>query len=208
MVKCMIFVKRRSELDRAAFQAWWRERQCPLTLKVPGLRGHTMSFEADGEDGMFDGVAELWFDDIAAAEAGFASPEGQASAAEAKAHLARRELLYVTEHKFVNTGKPSAFKLVALLKRRKDLTRAEFKAWWLERHAPLVVVFPELTRYQVDLVEEGPEGIGDGIAEVSFASLESLKRITSSKQVKDAQQDSVVHTDWRFRMLVEEHRVF
>jgi len=102
-----------------------------------------MSFEADGEDGLFDGVAELWFDSIAAAEAGFASPEGRASVAEATAHLARREPLYVTEHKFVNTGKPSSFKLVSLLKRRKDLSRAQFKQWWLERHAPLVVVFPE-----------------------------------------------------------------
>jgi uncharacterized protein (TIGR02118 family) len=207
MVKCMIFVKRRADMDRSAFHAWWREKQKPLTLQIPGLRGHTMSFEADGEDGMFDGVAELWFDSIAAAEAGFASPEGQASMAEAKAHLARRELLYLTEHKFVNTGKPSSFKLVSLLKRRKDLTRAQFKQWWLDRHAPLVVVFPELTRYQVDLVEEGPEGIADGIAEVSFATLEALKRITSSTQVKDAQQDSVVHTDWRFRMFVEEHPV-
>jgi hypothetical protein len=77
----------------------------------------------------------------------------------------------------------------------------------LDRHAPLVVAFPKLRRYQVDLVENGPEGFADGIAEVSFADLATLKRSTSSRQVKDAQEDSRLHTEARYRMFVEEHLV-
>jgi uncharacterized protein (TIGR02118 family) len=122
--------------------------------------------------------------------------------------VARLEHVVLVEHKFVDTGLPAPYKLVAALKRRADLTRAAFKSWWLDKHAPLVVVFPELRRYQVDLVEDGPEGFADGIAEVSFADLATLKRITSSKQVKDAQEDSRVHTEARYRMFVEEHPIF
>ena len=96
---------------------------------------------------------------------------------------------------------------MAALKRREDLTRGDFKSWWLDRHAPIVVTFPELGRYQVDLVEQGPEGFADGVAEVSFADLPTLQRIMSTKQVKDTQHDSQVHTRARSRMFVQEHPV-
>jgi uncharacterized protein (TIGR02118 family) len=208
MRKIITFLKRRADLDRSAFFDWWLHEQRPLAEKISGLRGYTISLEADGEDSMFDGLAELWFDDAQAAENGFASPAGQAAIADTRAHVARLEHVVLVEHKFVDTGLPAPYKLVAALKRRGDLTRAAFKAWWLDKHAPLVVVFPELRRYQVDLVEDGPEGFADGIAEVSFADLATLKRITSSKQVKDAQEDSRVHTEARYRMFVEEHPIF
>jgi len=207
MRKVMVFLKRRADLDRPAFFEWWLNQHRPLVEKIPGLKRYTISLEADGEDGAFDGVAELWFDDDAAAAAGFASAEGQTASADTRAHVSRRERLDLVEHKFVDTGLPAPFKLVAALKRRADLSRPAFEEWWLERHAPLVVVFPELRRYQVDLVESGPEGFADGIAEVSFADLATLKRITSTKQVKDAQQDSVEHTAARNRLFVEEHPV-
>jgi uncharacterized protein (TIGR02118 family) len=88
------------------------------------------------------------------------------------------------------------------------MDRAQFKDWWLTRHAPMVVEFPELQRYQVSLVEDGPEGFADGIAEVYFADLDALQRITSSEQVKTVQQDSVEHTSAIERLLVEVHPVF
>jgi uncharacterized protein (TIGR02118 family) len=208
MRKVMVFLKRRSDLDRTAFFDWWLNRHRPLAANIPGLRHYTISLEADGEDTLFDGLAELWFDHVQAADTGFASPQGQTAMADARDHVSRRERLDLHEHKFVNTGLPAPFKLMAALKRHPDLTRAAFKSWWLDKHAPLVVAFPELRRYQVDLVEDGPEGFADGIAEVSFADLETLKRITSSKQVKDAQEDSRLHSAARYRMFVEEHPVF
>jgi uncharacterized protein (TIGR02118 family) len=205
MMKAMYFLKRRQGLDRGAFFKWWLGPHASLAKGLPGLRRYTVSLEAAGEDGTFDGVAELWYDDAVAFDASMAGAVGQAAHADADAYVSRLEGLHLAEHKFVDTGKPHGFKLVAALKRRKDLSRAQFKDWWLKRHAPLVVVFPELARYQVDLVEDGPEGFADGVAEVSFASLEALKRVTSSKQVKDAQQDSVEHTEARYRLFVEEH---
>ena len=208
MRKIIVFLKRRADLDRAAFFDWWLNEHQPLVEKISGLRRYTISLEADGEDGIFDGLGELWFDDAQASETGFASPEGQTVIADTRAHVSRLERVDLVEHKFVDTGQPAPFKLVAALKRRSDLTRAAFKSWWLDKHAPLVVVFPELRRYQVDLVEDGPEGFADGIAEVSFADLETLKRITSSRQVKDAQEDSRLHSEARYRVFVEEHPVF
>lgn len=205
MRKIIIFLKRRSDLDRPAFFNWWLNDQRRLVEKISGLRHYTISLEADGEDDMFDGLAELWFDNAQAAKVSLASPEGQGAITNIQAHISRFERVDLVEHQFVDTGQPAPCKLVAALKRRSDLTRAAFKSWWLDQHAPLVVAFPELRRYQVDLVEDGPEGFADGIAEVSFADLETLKRITSSQQVKNAQEDSRLHSEARYRMFVEEH---
>jgi uncharacterized protein (TIGR02118 family) len=207
MRKVIIFVKRRADAPRPAFFHWLQNANRRVVGAIPGLARYTVSLEADGEDGTFDGLLELWFRDAAAADSAFAGPIGKDALADIDAHVSRSERVDLVEHKFVDTGTPAPFKLVAALKRRKDLSRAEFKSWWLDRHAPLVVVFPELGRYQVDLIEDGPERFVDGIAEVSFADLATLKRITSRPQVKDAQADSQVHTEARYRLFVEEHRV-
>lgn len=208
MRKIMVFLKRRTDLDRPAFFAWWLNDHRPLVEKIPGLKRYTISLQADGEDGAFDGVAELWFDDAAAAERGFASDEAARAGADTRAHASRRERLDLVEHKFIDTGAAAPFKLVSALKRRAGLTRPQFKDWWLQRHAPMVKKFPELRRYQVDLVEDGPEGFADGIAELNFADLDTLRRVTGSTQVKDVQKDSVVHADGLIRLFVREHPVF
>lgn len=208
MRKIMIFLKRRPDLDRPTFFNWWLNDQQQWVKKMSGLRHYTISLEADDEDDMFDGLAELWFDDAQAAKVSLASSEGQVALTNTQGHVSRFERVDLVEHRFVDTGLPAPFKLVAALKRRSDLTRAAFKSWWLDQHAPLVVAFPELRRYQVDLVEDGPEGFADGIAEVAFADLDALKRITSSQQVKDAQEDSRLHTEARYRMFVKEHPIF
>lgn len=68
--------------DPAAFDAHYSSTHAPLAAKMPGLR----RFEAakcssmDGSASPYYLQAELWFDDAAALQACFASPEGQAAA--------------------------------------------------------------------------------------------------------------------------------
>jgi uncharacterized protein (TIGR02118 family) len=204
----MSFLKRRPDLQRPAFFDWWLKHHAPLAVKVPGLKRYNISLAVTPEETTFDGVAELWFDNAEALTQGFASEAGQIVRVDGAAHTTRIERLIVAEHPFVDTGSQPRFKLVAALKRRADLDRAAFKTWWLEQHAPLVVQFPELARYQVNLVPDSEaEGFADGVAEVCFNDLETLLRITSSVQVKTVQQDSVVHSSAINRLLVHEHQI-
>jgi uncharacterized protein (TIGR02118 family) len=207
MYKAMIFVKRQAGLERAAFFQWLMQEHAALVRNLPGLRRYTVSTEADGEDGTFDAVLECWFDDDQSAEAALAGARGQAVTAALRQRTARVEQAVLEEHKYVSAAESARFKLVAALKRRTDLTRAQFKSWWLDDHAPQVVVFPELGRYQVNIADKGPERFVDGIAEVSFVDLPTLKRIITSSEVKNVQQDSQVHTNARYRLFVEEHPV-
>jgi uncharacterized protein (TIGR02118 family) len=208
MYRIMSFLQRRPDLEQAAFYNWWLNHHAPLVVKVPGLKRYRISLPAVPQDSTFDGVAELWFDDAEALAQGFAGEAGKRARADGAEYTSRIERLHVEEHPFVDSGTAPRFKLMAALKRRADLDRAAFKTWWLEKHAPLVVAFPELARYQVNLVPAGEEeGFADGVAEVCFNDLKALLRITSSQQVKTVQQDSVVHSTAINRLLVQEHPI-
>ena len=71
--------------DTAAFDHHYREVHAPLARKIPGLRrfetnaGPVMTPEGPSDVHL---IAILHFDDMAAIAAAFASPEGQAAAAD------------------------------------------------------------------------------------------------------------------------------
>ena len=58
------------------------------------------------EDLPIDGIVELWFDDAAAMQAGFASPAGQAATTHAKEFLAEITTFAVGEHRVVLSPHP------------------------------------------------------------------------------------------------------
>jgi uncharacterized protein (TIGR02118 family) len=205
MQRVVIYLKRRADLLQPVFFDWWLGQHRTLAEQLPGLRQYTISLAADAQDGPFDGMAELWFDDLAAADAAFASPTGRTACADADAHVARRERLSLTEHTIIDHPAPPRFKYTAGLKRRTDMTREAFAHWWLERHVPYVKQFPAVRKYRVSLVESGPETVVDGLAEVWFDDMATLRRVTASEVVKEAQQHSVAHTSDRIRLVVEEH---
>ena len=72
MVKVMVFLTKRADMSRDEFRRYWRETHGPLGAAMPGVRKYVQNHAtADGTP--FDGVAEMWFDDMAAMAAAFAS---------------------------------------------------------------------------------------------------------------------------------------
>jgi uncharacterized protein (TIGR02118 family) len=71
--------------DRAAFDAYYFEKHIPLAKKIPGLRKYEVSRGAvvgPAGPSEFHLIAILHFDDMAAIQSAFASPEGQAAGAD------------------------------------------------------------------------------------------------------------------------------
>lgn len=80
------------------FERHYSERHVPLVHKVPGLQQfHAARFVATGDDGelSFYRSAELTFADQEALQAGLASEEGQATAADFAAIAAPGSRLFV-----------------------------------------------------------------------------------------------------------------
>ena len=88
MVKQLALIKRRPDVSAAAFQEAWSTDHARLVAQLPGIRGYRQNLIKHREapkgnvvdyDGLpVDGMSEIWFDDLAALDAAFASPEGRA----------------------------------------------------------------------------------------------------------------------------------
>ena len=106
LVKVCVQLRRRPDLTREAFHAWWLDHVA-LAARMPGLRGyrvnlvHSVRGAGFGDaDVDIDGTAELWWDDLAAADAGFGSPEGATAAAHAAAQCSVR-VRHITRERVV-----------------------------------------------------------------------------------------------------------
>jgi uncharacterized protein (TIGR02118 family) len=79
-------IRRKSGLTREEFSQYWSRIHGPLGARIPGLRRlvQSQAIEVPGDTRTpdFDGVAELWFDDVAALLAARQSPEWSAATAD------------------------------------------------------------------------------------------------------------------------------
>jgi uncharacterized protein (TIGR02118 family) len=83
MVKLVYCIRKRADMDDSEFARYWREVHGPIGTRIPGLRrlvqSHAVVVSGDARRADFDGVAELWFDDIESFLAARRSPEWRAS---------------------------------------------------------------------------------------------------------------------------------
>jgi uncharacterized protein (TIGR02118 family) len=83
MARLVVLYKRPK--DPVEFDKHYFAKHVPLAKKIPGLRKYEVSQGAVGTPGGPSGlhlIATLHFDDLAAIQKAFASPEGQAAAAD------------------------------------------------------------------------------------------------------------------------------
>ncbi len=68
MVKLIYLFRRKAGMSEDAFETYWREVHGPLGMRIPGLRrlvqSRAIQIPGDRRPPDFDGVAELWFDDV------------------------------------------------------------------------------------------------------------------------------------------------
>jgi uncharacterized protein (TIGR02118 family) len=83
-----LLVMYKTPRDAAAFDKHYADVHVPLAKKIPGLRKLEMSrgpIATPGGPSGYHRIAILHFDDVAAIQKAFGSPEGQAAAADAQA---------------------------------------------------------------------------------------------------------------------------
>jgi len=81
-VKCLFLVKRKPGMSVAEFQEYWRAKHAPLVPRTPHLLRYVQchvlpeTYESDTPPA-YDGVAELWWPDVAKFQESWQSPELQ-----------------------------------------------------------------------------------------------------------------------------------
>ena len=91
MLKIMSLLKREDSLSREEFYNWAKGEHPQLAKGLLNIRGYRMNVaRLDEPEAAFDAISEMWFDDVTAFDAAFATPHGQKTREDAMAHASQR----------------------------------------------------------------------------------------------------------------------
>jgi uncharacterized protein (TIGR02118 family) len=154
MIKAIFFIKRKPGMELEALHSYWMGRHAELVSKVPGLRSyvqcHTLASAYRKSEPIWDGIAELGYDDFDAMRRSAKLPESQA-ATEDSANFADTTrgaaLLTVEVVQKDGPSDPSMVKMAGFATRKAGMQPEAFQQYWREIHGSLASKLPQLRRY-------------------------------------------------------------
>ncbi len=187
MVKAIAFFKRKPGMSVEAFQAYWRSAHAERVVRLPGLRryvqSHTLLSGYRKGEPVYDGIAELWFDDTGAMRALASTPEYAAVQADEANFIDRATmgLILTEEHVIKEEPMPAQpVKNVEFVTRAPGMPIDAFQRYWREIHGPLGAAIPMVRRYvqshtRRSLYESGRTPVWDGAALTWFADTQAMR---------------------------------
>jgi uncharacterized protein (TIGR02118 family) len=201
MVKAIYFIKRKPGMNLDEFAEHWRTRHAEAVKKVPGLRRyiqcHTIRAGYRKGEPIYDGVAELWYDDVDAMRRIADAPESRAALADDADFLDMSKMDFIlTEERLQKDGpsKPSMMHLVEFVRRKPGMEVEAFQRYWREVHGPLGAKIPQMRRYVQSHVRPGAyrggrQPIYDGVAEVWFDSTDAMRESATTSEYRAVRAD-------------------
>ena len=99
-------VKRKEGMRDEEFRRYWIERHGPVAARIPGLRRLVISPAIRAWRGEpFDGIVELWFDDMEALEQAFSSAEAEEGREDISNFIERSSLFVTQENTIVEDSR-------------------------------------------------------------------------------------------------------
>jgi uncharacterized protein (TIGR02118 family) len=100
MFKVLSLMKRKEGMSREDFYKWASQEHPKIAAQLPNMRAYRMNVvRVEEAETAFDCVSEMWFDDVAAFDAAFATPQGQRAREDAMGHASQR--IHVRAEEFV-----------------------------------------------------------------------------------------------------------
>jgi uncharacterized protein (TIGR02118 family) len=75
VAKIVALVRRKDGMSYQEFVSYWQDHHAHVVSRLPGLRRYVQNPAQDGRAWPYDGMAELWFDDVDAIRDAFRSPQ-------------------------------------------------------------------------------------------------------------------------------------
>jgi uncharacterized protein (TIGR02118 family) len=210
MIVRMGLLTRKPGITTEQFRRHWRTIHGPLAARMPGLRryqqNHVVGASPARADGLpeglrLDGISELWFDDVASMRAAVTSDAYRAVAMD-EPNFATGTKVIVAEQNVVVPLPPAGplVKCMSALARAPGVEPADFRRAWGDAPAALVARLPGLVGYTRNVVVERasagqPASFDavpvDGIAELWFRDLETLRAAFASDTAREV--ESLAH---------------
>jgi uncharacterized protein (TIGR02118 family) len=201
MVKAVSFFKRKPGMPVEAFQAYWLRDHPAVVVRLPGVRryvqSHTLLAGYRKGEPIYDGIAELWFEDTKAMHALRGTKEMEAVAADEAIFIDRGTMrLILTEEHVIKDGPapPGGAKNVEFVTRKPGLAVDEFQRYWREVHGPLAAQIPMIRRYEQShtrpsAYERGRTPAYDGVAITWFDDTRAMRASAGTAQYARVRAD-------------------
>ena len=201
MVKAVSFFKRKPGMSVEEFQAYWRGKHPVPVVRLPGVRryvqSHTLTAGYRKGEPIYDGIAEVWFEDTKAMHALRGTKEMEAVAADEALFIDRSTMqMIVTEEHVIKDGPvpPGGVKNVEFVTRKPGLELEKFQRYWREVHGPIAARIPVIRRYvqshtRPSAYERGRTPAYDGVAITWFDDTQAMRASAATAEYARTRAD-------------------
>ena len=146
---------------------------------------------------IYDGIAELWYENLDDMRKTANTPISRETLADNQKFLDMSKFAFILTKERVqkeNPVEPGAPKMVAFLKKRPDLSVEAFQAHWNSPHGKLGAAVPGTRRYVQchplpSSYQNGRMPLWDGVAEIWFDSDEAMRTSAATPEYKVVMAD-------------------
>ena len=201
MVKMVAFFKRKPGMSVEDFQSYWRTTHADIVVKLPGIRryvqSHTILSGYRKGEPIYDGMAELWFDNTDAMRAQAGTPEFAAVRADEPNFMdAASQGSIITEEHVIKDGPipVDGVKNVEFVSHKPGMPIEDFQKHWREIHGPLGAAIPVVKRYvqshtRLSIYQKGKTPLYDGVALTWFDSTQAMRTSATTPEYDRTRED-------------------
>ncbi len=200
MYKHVALLVRKEGMSHGEFVDYWQINHTEIAREIEGVVKYATVLPVNPEAAEFDGIAELYFDDLDALHDALGS-EGSRDydPAKGKAKEAREDVdnflaieerprfigEVVTQKDEVGGETDGLYKHSAFLVRKEGMSHDEFVDHWQKNHTPIAREIEGVVKYDTILPTDPENAEFDGIAELYFDDLNALHDALGSEGSRD-----------------------
>jgi uncharacterized protein (TIGR02118 family) len=200
MYKHIALLVRQEGMTHEEFVDYWQDNHTPIAREIEGVVRYHQVLPTDPENAEFDGLAELYFEDLDDLHAALGSPGSRDYdptkevatkaredvdnflAVEQRPRFIGEEVVQKDE---VDGDTDGLYKHSAFLVRQDGMTHEEFVDYWQDNHTPIAREIEGVLRYNTVLPSDPENAEFDGVAELYFESLSDLYAALGSEGSRD-----------------------
>ncbi len=204
MYKHVALLVRQEGLSHEEFVDYWQTNHTPIAKDIEGVVRYQQVLPTEPDHAEFDGLAELYFDDLEDLHDALGSPGSRDYdptkevaakaredvdnflAVEQRPRFIGEEIVQKDE---VDGDTEGLYKHSAFLVRQDGMSHEEFVDYWQTNHTPIAREIEGVVKYNT-IVPTDPENAEfDGVAELYFDDLEKLYDALGSEGSRDYDPD-------------------
>jgi len=210
MIKQVSFFKRRDDLSPEEFRDHWLNVHADVVRQLNGIVRYVQNHALEPRSG-FDGIAEVWFEDIESMRNVVDTPELAAIRSDEENFIDLNTMgtVLTTEYLIKDREPPSADqKMMALVKGLLVDDPETFQSEYRDQLGPLVAAVPGIDRYvqahaRPGIYRTGRTPAYDAIASVWFSEVDALVSSREMQAVRDLERSIIDLENTRIGMVKE-----